>query len=111
MINDKQLTDMVAVRKQDKPLPPLDETDCIETKNLREVNILTVFRLIKSLEKKISNGRIKDPDTEKIRLEYVKQMINACNCFNSMVKDTGYGSYTASELEEFVTKNCDILEE
>ena len=50
------------------------------------------------MEKKILTGRIKNPDAEKIRLEYIKAYINGCNCFKSITDNGNAGTMYESDV-------------
>ena len=56
--------------------------------DLRDVLLLNLFNTINSMNDKLINGRIKDKEAEKIRIDYLKTYINACNCFINLVKNT-----------------------
>ena len=58
--------------------------------SIRQLMFLRLLKIIPELENKILNGRIKDKETEKIRLEYFKVYINACNCINNFTKGYAY---------------------
>lgn len=72
-----------------------------EQVNLKQILSLRMFKLIQELEHKILNGRIKDKEAEKIRLEYIKTYVNACNCFNNISKGT-HNFYSKDGLMKFV---------
>ena len=72
-----------------------------EQVSLKQVLSLKLFKMIQELEHKIINGRIKDKEAEKIRLEYIKTYVNACNCFNTISKGTN-NYYNKSNLMKFV---------
>lgn len=57
---------------------------------IRKFMMLRLLKIIPEMENKILNGRIKDKETEKIRIEYIKQYINICNCINNFTKDASY---------------------
>lgn len=59
-----------------------------ENIDLRDVLLLNLFNTINSMNDKLINGRIKDKEAEKIRIDYLKTYINACNCFINLVKNT-----------------------
>lgn len=52
--------------------------------------VLRILKILPELENKILHGRIKDKETEKIRLEYYKQYVNICNSINNFTKDASY---------------------
>ena len=68
---------------------------------IRQLMFLRLLKIIPELENKILNGRIKDKETEKIRLEYFKVYINACNCINNFTKDYSY-NYDKNTLVEYL---------
>ena len=72
-----------------------------ERVSLKQVLSLKLFQMIQELEHKILNGRIKDKEAEKIKLEYIKTYVNACNCFNTISKGTN-NYYNKSALMKFV---------
>lgn len=53
--------------------------------DLKEVVTLNLFKTINSMNNKLINGRIKDKEIEKIRIDYLKTYVNACNCFINLV--------------------------
>ena len=74
-----------------------------ELVDIKEVMTLNLFKTITSMNKKLINGRIKDKETEKIRLEYLKTYINACNCFNNMIKGSNIETkYSKDKLKDFI---------
>ena len=75
---------------------------------IRQVMFLRLLKVIPELENKILNGRIKDKETEKIRLEYFKVYINACNCINNFTKGYSY-IYEKDKLMDFLDVD-DIVE-
>lgn len=68
---------------------------------IRQLMFLKLLKIIPELENKIMNGRIKDKETEKIRLEYFKTYINACNCINNFTKGYSY-SFEKDKLMDFL---------
>ena len=59
-----------------------------ENIDLKDVLLLNLFNTINSMNDKLINGRIKDKEAEKIRIDYLKTYINAYNCFINLVKNT-----------------------
>lgn len=57
---------------------------------IRKFMMLRLLKIIPEMENKILHGRIKDKESEKIRLDYIKQYINLCNCINNFTKDASY---------------------
>lgn len=68
---------------------------------IRQLMFLRLLKVIPEIENKILNGRIKDKETEKIRLEYFKVYINACNCINNFTKGYSY-NYEKDKLMDFL---------
>lgn len=58
--------------------------------SIEKFMMLRILRILPELENKILHGRIKDKETEKIRLEYYKQYVNICNSINNFTKDASY---------------------
>lgn len=58
--------------------------------HIRKFMLLRLLKIIPELENKILHGRIKDKESEKIRLEYFKQYINICNCINNFTKNESF---------------------
>ena len=77
--NEVDVYDVVSRMKDDGEVIPI-----------RQLMFLRLLKVIPELENKILNGRIKDKETEKIRLEYFKVYINACNCINNFTKGYSY---------------------
>ena len=81
-----------------------------ENIDLKDVLALNLFSTINAMNDKIINGRIKDKDAEKIRIDYLKTYINAYNCFINLVKNTNAKTiYDKEILKNFadidLTKN------
>lgn len=76
--------------------------------NLKQILSLNLYKILEEMEKKILKGRIKNPDAEKIRLEYIKAYINGCNCFKSITDNETAGTiYKTDVIKEYL----DITEE
>ena len=74
-----------------------------DTVNLKQVLSLNLYKILEEMEKKILNGRIKNPDAEKIRLEYIKAYINGCNCFKSITDNANAGTvYDSNVIKEYL---------
>ena len=76
--------------------------------DLREILSLKMFKVIQDLEKKLSNGRIKDKEVEKVRLDYLKTYINACNCYMSLSKNSNH-FYNEETLRKFIDNDEPIV--
>ena len=80
--------------------------------NLEDVITLNLFKTITSMNNKLINGRIKDKETEKIRIDYLKTYISACNCFiNTIHKCNANTVYDKSALKNFVNLEDTIFDE
>ena len=80
--------------------------------NLEDVITLNLFKTITSMNNKLINGRIKDKETEKIRIDYLKTYISACNCFiNTIHKCNANTVYDKSALKDFVNLEDTIFDE
>ena len=66
--------------------------------NLKQLLSLNLYKILQEMEKKILTGRIKNPEKEKIRLEYIKAYINGCNCFKSITNNGNAGTIYDSEI-------------
>ena len=74
--------------------------------DLNDVLLLNLFKTINSMNDKLVNGRIKDKDAEKIRIDYLKTYINACNCFISMANKLKVNTiYDKDVLSNFMNSN------
>lgn len=71
--------------------------------NLKQILSLNLYKILEEMEKKILKGRIKNPDAEKIRLEYIKAYINGCNCFKSITDNETAGTiYDTDIIKEYL---------
>ena len=104
---DELYIDIAQVKQKRKPVFDVIEPtgDVVgEEISLKQVLSLKIFNMIQELEHKIINGRIKDKEAEKIRLEYIKTYVNACNCFNNISKDID-NDYDKVALTKFLKEN------
>lgn len=80
---------------------------------IRKFMMYKLLMIMPEIENKLLHGRIKDKETEKIRLEYFKQYINICNCINNFTKDASY-RINKEMLKEFldvdVADDFDVVE-
>lgn len=74
--------------------------------NLNNVIVLSLIRTIQKLEHKINDGRIKDKDAEKIKVEYFKAYINAINCFNNISKNNKL-DFDKEIIKEYLNKDME----
>jgi hypothetical protein len=83
-----------------------------EQVNLKEVITLNLFKTITSMNNKLVNGRIKDKEVEKIRVDYLKTYINACNCFINLVNKGNVNViYDKNVLKDFINLEDAIFNE
>ena len=94
--NNDDIYDVVTINSADGELIPI-----------RQLMFLKLLKIIPELENKILNGRIKDKETEKIRLEYFKTYINACNCINNFTKGYSY-KFDKDKLMDFLDVDDDV---
>ena len=66
--------------------------------NLKQLLSLNLYKILEEMEKKILSGRIKNPEKEKIRLEYIKAYINGCNCFNTITNNSNAGTIYDNDI-------------
>ena len=79
--------------------------------NLKQVLSLNLYKILEEMEKKILNGRIKNPDAEKIRLEYIKAYINGCNCFKSITDNENATTvYDTDVIKDYLNTNVEMLD-
>ena len=76
--------------------------------DLREILSLKMFKVIQDIEKKLSKGRIKDKESEKIRIDYLRTYINACNCYMSLSKNSN-NYYNEETLRKFIENDDPIV--
>jgi hypothetical protein len=109
-VENTKVTEVYEVIKEAEPLPKLIgeaeynyDNVVDELVNIRDVIALNLFKTITNINKKLLNGRIKDKEAEKIRLDYFKAYINACNCFNTMMKNGAIeNKYSKEALINFI---------
>ena len=86
-VTEKVDVDVYDVASKKATLFAINDDDEIA---IRKFMMLRLLKIIPEIENKILHGRIKDKETEKIRIEYFKQYINICNCINNFTKDASY---------------------
>ena len=114
-IKNVKVTNVYECIKEAEPLiKPFGEAEynydnvIAENINLQDILLLNLFKTINSMNDKLINGRIKDKEAEKIRIDYLKTYINACNCFTNIVNKTHVNTtYDKSIIESFM--NLDDL--
>lgn len=85
--NDENNVNVYDVASKSESLLGIGNDDVVP---IRKFMMLRLLKIIPELENKILHGRIKDKESEKIRLEYFKQYINICNCINNFTKDASF---------------------
>lgn len=86
-----------------KPIGVNEDVIIEERMDIREVLSLKMFKMLQEIDNKLTKGRIKDKETEKIRIDYIKTYINGCNCFMNLTKQRGVNTYYDKEiLKEFI---------
>lgn len=79
--------------------------------NLTDVLVLNLFKTINSMNDKLINGRIKDKEAEKIRIDYLKTYINACNCFTTLVNKTNANTkYDKKTIQSFMDLDAILID-
>lgn len=77
--------------------------------SLNEIIVLRQFKLIQQLDNKIMNGRIKDKETEKIKIQYYKLYLDAVNTFVKLTK--GFNTqYDKEFIKDFFFADIEELE-
>ena len=77
--------------------------------NLKQILSLNLYKILEEMEKKILNGRIKNPDAEKIRLEYIKAYINGCNCFKSITDNANASTmYNSDVIKKYLDTSVEM---
>ena len=100
--NDNDLFTTATLKPKPLDIEPFTD-DGKEVIDIRQLLALKLFQIMMSMDKKITNGKIRDKDAEKIRLDYIKSFINACNCFNSLCKNSGVGhDFDVETLKAFI---------
>ena len=88
---------------------PIEDLKVIAEKvSLKEIVFLRQFKLLQELENKILNGRIKDKETEKIKLQYYKVYLNAVSIFIKLANSVKSPYYDKDIIEDLI--NLDIKE-
>lgn len=79
--------------------------------NLKDVLSLRLYKILEEMEKKILSGRIKNPEKEKIRLEYIKAYINGCNCFKSITDNQNSTTvYDTEKIKEYLETTQEMID-
>ena len=97
----------ILIKTTEKSNAGLFSTDKDPIINLKQMLSLNLYKILEEMEKKILNGRIKNPEKEKIRLEYIKAYINGCNCFKSI---TDYTVYKTEVINEYLNTPQEMVD-
>ena len=106
--------DVLEIREEDPAFKislgtPIEDLKVIAEKvSLKEIVFLRQFKLLQELENKILNGRIKDKETEKIKLQYYKVYLNAVSIFIKLANSVKSPYYDKDIIEDLI--NLDIKE-
>ena len=84
---------------QIKTYESIDLTSNSPNHELRSFFIDTAIQTIDYMNNKVFNGRIRDVEREKIRIQQLKLIINACNVGNRVLKDRQLDDYE-KEMQE-----------
>ena len=88
---------------------PIEDLKVIAEKvSLKEIVFLRQFKLLQELENKILNGRIKDKETEKIKLQYYKVYLNAISIFIKLANSVKSPYYDKEIIKDLI--NADVRE-
>ena len=88
---------------------PIEDLKVIAEKvSLKEIVFLRQFKLLQELENKILNDRIKEKETEKIKLQYYKVYLNAVSIFIKLANSVKSPYYDKDIIEDLI--NLDIKE-
>lgn len=86
-------------KNQLKAYESIDLTSSSPNHELRSFFIDTAIQTIDYMNNKVFNGRIRDVEREKIRIQQLKLIINACNVGNRVLKDRQLDDYE-KEMQE-----------
>lgn len=88
----------------------IEDAKLLESRiSLREIIVLRQFKLIQQLDNKIMNGRIKDKETEKIKIQYYKLYLDAVNTFVKLTKGINT-QYDKEFIKDFFFADIEELE-
>ncbi len=61
-----------------------------ETYDSREIVLIKLDKTIEFLHHKALEGRVKNPENDKVRIQWFKAMIYACSIYNQIKRDEEY---------------------
>lgn len=93
----------------------VDLTSSSPNHELRSFFIDTTIKTINYMNNKVFNGRVRDVEREKIKIQQLKLIINACNVGNRVLKDRQLDDYEKemNELKNgliFDVSSGDVIE-
>lgn len=86
--NEKE--DKKTLRQIKKNYKPSDITSNDDVEDIRKYFIERAILTIEYMSAKVFSGAVRNKDTEKIRIDQMKLVINACNVGNRILKDFEY---------------------
>ncbi len=87
---------------------PSDITSKNDAEEIRKYFIDRTIETIEFMSSKVFSGRVRDKDSENVRINQMKVIINACNVGNRILKDFQYDKIL-SEVNEL--KNAVLYDE
>ena len=101
----------ILIKTTEKSSTGMFSVDSDPKVNLKQILSLNLYKILEEMEKKIINGRIKNPEKEKIRLEYIKAYINGCNCFKSITDNGNAGTiYDTETIKEYLDTTQEMMD-
>lgn len=90
MTKKKSNEDKKTLRQIKKNYKPSDITANDDAEEIRKYFIERAILTIEYMSAKVFSGAVRNKDTEKIRIDQMKLVINACNVGNRILKDFEY---------------------
>lgn len=92
-----------------KRYKPSDISSRDDAEDIRKYFIDKAIQTIEFMSAKVFSGNVKNKETEKVRIDQMKLIINACNVGNRMLKDYEYDKLLkeVSELKNAVLYDND----
>lgn len=78
------------IKEVKKRYKPSDISSKDDAEEIRKYFIDKAIQTIEFMSAKVFSGNVKNKDTEKVRIDQMKLIINACNVGNRMLKDFEY---------------------
>ena len=91
---------------------PSDITSSDDSEEIRKYFIDRMIQTIEFMSAKVFSGRVRDKDSENVRINQMKVIINACNVGNRILKDFQYDKILSevNELKNAVLYDSDGVE-